>query len=113
MTVLHEPGEAFAYVGAEDFCFFKCYTGPLTNKTNGEPGRFDTEYRALEDEFKKSRNQQMWLMVAARRVVTHAAQSTRTPLEAWVVEFSPMLAYLNIPSHLFLSNARDRQWLGL
>ena len=109
---LHEPGEALAYVGAEDFCFFKCYTQTIWD-AEGKPGVLETEYRGLKSEFDRAPNKQLWLMAAARRVVTHAAISTKTDVSLWVVEFSPMFGYLTIPSHLFLKRSADRAWLGL
>ena len=109
---LHEPGEALAYVGAEDFCFFKCYTQTIWD-AEGKPGNLETEYRGLKSEFDRALNKQLWLMAAARRVVTHAAISTKTDLSLWVVEFSPMFGNLNIPSHLFLKRSADRAWLEL
>lgn len=109
---LHEPGAALAYVGAEDFCFFKCYTQTLWD-AEGNQGVLETEYRGLKAEFDSSTNQQLWLMAAARSVVTNAAISTKTDLSLWIVEFSPLFGYLNIPSHLFLKQSADRAWLGL
>lgn len=111
--MMDKPGEAFEFVGSDDFCFFKCYTGQLTNKLTGDVGRFETEYRYSKTLFDAMTNQKDWLMASAKEVVTHAAVSTRSDLRSWTIEFSPMLAYLNIPSHLFMPRQSDRQWLGL
>lgn len=111
---LHDPGVAYAYAGFDhEFLMFKCYTKPLINSQTGDRGVFETEYRGVLAELEACADPRGWLIRASREVVVHARQHPPTPLEAWIVEYSPTFAKFGLPSHFFLDRKADRAELGL
>lgn len=110
---LEDPSVAYAYAGFDqDFTFFKCYTRKLVDKTTGEVGQFETAYKAVYAHLERDNDPVGYLKRAMRLMLENNIKETGVQLEYWIIEFSPVMEKLRIPSHLYLDRAADRAWLA-
>ena len=110
---LDDPAQAYAFVGVDtDLTWFKCYTRKIQDKVTGEFGQFSTDYQDLLARLTMSGDPVGFLKAAVRAMLKNNIEKTKVPMEKWIVEFSPLMARFNVPSHLFLDTARDRAWLA-
>ncbi len=109
---INDPRVAYAHVGLDgDFTFFKCYTQALTDPETKESGRFEVSYQNYFPLLEKHSDPVGWLKLAVIAQLAKCVRDTGVPVEKWIVEFSPVMVKFNVPSHLFLDTARDRNWL--
>ena len=105
--------EAAARAAAKNdtaFLFFKLYTEWLMD-VNGEPGRWE-DYNEMDFRlFEAAHDKREFIFSAVRTSLAQMIAASGIPVDKWIVEFSPILAELNIPSHLFLSRNEDARWL--
>lgn len=93
----------------KDFTLFKIYTKKL--RRNGEDGQFHADCRYDLSQFEMLKDNVSFLKYLCRRYLIHMAKETGVPYEHWIIEFSPIMEKYQIPSHLYLDTARDRNWL--
>lgn len=110
---LEDPTVAYQYAGFDtDFTLFKYYTRKLTDPATGEVGQFEEKFKGVLTQLQADPDPVGYLKRAMRLCLQNAVRTTGVPLEWWVVEFSPVLEYLRIPSHLYMDRAADRGWLA-
>lgn len=109
----NEAFVAFAKAGLDkEFTLFRIYTRRLVDEKTGEVGVFEFKFQHPLELFEQQLDPVGFLKVVARAYIQHGVQQTRVPIEAWIVEFSPIMERYNIPSHLYLDTSRDRAWLA-
>lgn len=94
----------------KEFTLFKIYTRPLRG-TDGHDGQYTADCRYELARFELYNDQVGFLKYLCRMYLLHMKKETGVPFENWIIEFSPTLERLQIPSHLYLDTARDRAWL--
>lgn len=110
---LEDPLVAYQYAGFDtDFTLFKYYTRKVVDPMTGEVGMFEEKCKGVLAHLQADPDPVGWLKRSMRLHLRHAIKTTGVPLELWIVEFSPVLEYLRIPSHLYLDRASDRGWLA-
>lgn len=92
-----------------EFTLFKIYTRPSHN--GKETGQFFMDCRYPIATFEAFPDPVGLLKYMARTYLLHCRESTKVPIEQWIIEFSPVMERYQIPSHLFLDTSRDRAWL--
>ncbi len=107
---LHDEFAAYAFAGFDSaFTFFRLYTLPIMR--GGKEGMFEYSWQDNFARFQAANDKRAWLFAATKVHLAHCIRRTGIPLEKWVVEYSPVMAELNIPSHLYLSKPEDCKWL--
>lgn len=106
-----DPSFAYAYASFDSgFLFFRLQSKALRGP-DGDIGVYDYEFRAPFAIFEASVDKREWLFAAVRHHLAHVLAKTKLPSTEWIVEFSPVMEELNIPSHLDLAKAEDCKWL--
>lgn len=103
---------AFGKAGLDkNFTLFKIYTRQLRDPKTGELGQYhlDCHYDLLS--FEANPDPVSLLKYLCRKYLLHVRDKTGLSFENWIIEFSPVMERYQIPSHLFLDTARDRNWL--
>ena len=101
---------AFSKAGLDkEFTLFKIYTRAI--KRGNEEGQFTLDCQYPLAMFETHKDPVGLLKYLARKYLLHSKETTGVPFEQWVIEFSPIMERYQVPSHLFLDTARDRNWL--
>lgn len=109
---LESPEFAHAYAGLDnDFALFKFYTRPVVDKETKEVGQFEATFRQPITLVETAVDPVGYLRAAAQQCLMKAVKTTGIPIEAWVVEFSPVFEKFRIPSHLYLDSRKDMHFL--
>lgn len=93
------------------FTLFKIYTKALRNPKDGSPGQYTLDARYDLSQFEMFNDKVGLLKYIARLYLIHCHKETGVPYENWIIEFSPVMEKYQVPSHLYLDAARDRNWL--
>lgn len=110
---LESPEFAHAYAGLDkDFALFKFYTRAIVDKETKEIGQFEATFRQPVTLVETAVDPVGYLRMAAQQCLMKAVKTTGVPIEAWVIEFSPVFEKFRIPSHLYLDNPKDRHFLS-
>lgn len=94
-----------------DFLFYRLSSEPVM--VQGVEQVAENERRGFFSQLSQSPAPRDLLLMMARKDVLQCVIDTGVPLEKWTIEFSPVFESFNIPSHLFLSNPKDREWISL
>lgn len=106
-----DPSFAYAYASFDSgFLFFRLQSKAMRGE-DGSLGVYDYEFRAPFAIFEASADKREWLFAAVRHHLSHCITALKIPSTEWLVEFSPVMAELNIPSHLDLAKDEDCKWL--
>lgn len=106
-----DPSFAYAYASFDSgFLFFRLQSKALRGP-DGDIGVYDYEFRAPFAIYHAEADKTGWLRAAVHHHLAHVIAKTKLPSTEWLVEFSPVMAELNIPSHLDLAKAEDCKWL--
>lgn len=106
-----DPSFAYAYASFDTgFLFFRLQSKALRGP-DGDIGVYDYEFRAPFAIYHAEADKIGWLRAAVRHHLAHVIAKTKLPSTEWLVEFSPVMEELNIPSHLDLAKAEDCKWL--
>lgn len=95
----------------KDFTLFKIYTRRLTDTKTGEVGQFTCDARYDLSKFESFNDKVGLLKYICRLYLVHMHKTTGVQYEDWIIEFSPIMEKYQVPSHLYLDTARDRNWL--
>lgn len=109
---LHSPLVAYQYAGFDhDFTMFKMYTKPMVDPNTKEIGVMEYSHKGVLTELEQAIDPQNWLFIAALNLVQGFSQRHGIPVEAWTIEFSPVMEKFQVPSHLYLDKPRDYNML--